>query len=66
MKFKLFCLQRQDFYPVGDEPKLFSSLDKVRKELIKYHSIDNDIEELKALSFEELLEYNDWKVVQVE
>jgi hypothetical protein len=61
MSYNLYCLQRGEYYPAG-EKKNFVSLKQIRKELIIYHSIDNETEELNKLSLKDILNIFNWRV----
>lgn len=56
MRYKLFCKQR------GILVERFKNKSNIRDFLISYHSIDNDLDELKALNLKQLLEIFDWEI----
>lgn len=66
-KFKLYCNQRGTFFPSGEEPEEYKSLDDIKDQLIEYHKIDMSDEELiefQKMSAKELAEIFDWEIVE--
>ena len=66
--YLLFCRDRNRYFAEDAEPDYdsqspqFETLDEVRNQLIDYHSVDNDVEELKKTPLAELCQIFNWEV----
>lgn len=62
MKYLIFCTQRRTYF--ADKSK-FDSLDQVRDQIISYHSIDmdgEDLQKIKKMNLAELESFFEWRV----
>jgi len=64
--YNVLCNQRGTFIlDIMDKPENFNSLDEVKDFLIEYHSIDNNLKELRKLNLNQILEIFDWSIIKV-
>lgn len=57
--YKIWCKQRNCYFADDTE---FENLVDCRTQLIDYHSIDNDEDELKKKSLSDLCDVFDWEI----
>jgi len=57
MNFKIWCLQRGQYFAEGEE---FETLKEVEEQLKSYH--ENDVEGIHKNTLAEILEYYEWEV----
>ena len=67
--YKLYDTQREGYYPLGNEPHIFNTLEGIRQYLADFHSIDwtsvddnGEPLDINTLTLDQLLDYGEWEV----